>query len=384
MLMNRFLPLTFAFPFICVNLIAAAPPRGPGLADAIARGRAIVGADIAPQVPGFAVAVAVDGKIVWSEGFGYADLAAKIPATPDTRFRIGSASKPLTSVGLALLVERGRIDLDAPVQDYIPDFPEKEGVITTRLLAGHLSGIRNYRGMEMLSDRPFPDLRSGLRIFEDDPLVAPPDTKFSYCSYNWNVIGVVMERAAKEEFLQYMQDCVFKPLGMAHTRPDRAGAVDPLRTRFYEVDPAGKFITAPPVDSSYKWPSGGFLSTAEDLARCGSALLQPGFLKPESLKLLFTSQRTSAGKLTNYGIGWFVGRTMAYHGGDIVGGTSILLLLPSSQTVVAMACNRGPFTVGEDAGHAVLRKSAGRYSSAVLKKDALQIAKIFGPLSVIP
>ena len=126
------------------SFAVATAAEKPALDAAIARAREIVATKLAPAVPGLSVAVGVDGAIVWSEGFGYADLAAKKPVTRDTRFRIGSISKSIAAAGLMLLVERGQLDLDAPVQKYVPDFPvKKEGVITTRLLAGHLAGIRH-------------------------------------------------------------------------------------------------------------------------------------------------------------------------------------------------------------------------------------------------
>ena len=128
---------------------------------------------------------------------------------------------------------------------------------------------------------------------------------------------------------------MFKPLGMTNTRPDLDGADDPQRTHFYETGPNGKFIPAPKVDLSYAWPSGGFLSTSEDLACFGSALLRPGLLNQESRRLLFLTQKTSDGKPTHYGVGWFVGK-IAWHGGDSFGGTSILMLDPSSRVVVAI------------------------------------------------
>jgi serine beta-lactamase-like protein LACTB len=354
---------------------AAELPSQSTQSNAIMQARAIIQTEMASKVPGLSVAVAVDGKIVWSEGFGYADLETKTPVTPATRFRIGSVSKPLTSLGLALLVERGELDMDAPVQKYIPDFPQKDEAITLRMLAGHLSGIRNYRGSEAISNKPFPNLRAGLKIFENDPLLAPPGTKFSYASYNWNVIGVAMEAAAKQDFLSYMETAVFKPLGMTNTRPDLAGVVDPQRTQFYETDAAGKFITAPKVDLSYAWPSGGFLSTSEDLARFGSAFLQPDFLKPESRRLLFISQKTSDGKLTHYGVGWFVGK-VAYHGGDSVGGTAILMLDPASRTVVAILSNRGHLAFGSENGRVKLVKLA---DGLVFNREkiAVQIIKLF-------
>ena len=338
--------LAFALAF-SFSLGAA---ESAALAEAVARSRAIVLEKIAPKVPGVSVAVAVDGRVVWSEGFGFADLAAKKPVTPATRFRIGSVSKSLTSVGLMRLVERGQLDLDAPVQKYLPDFPDKGAVITTRQLGGHLGGIRHYRGNETLSDRPYANVRAGLKIFEHDPLEAPPGTKYIYTTYGWSVTSAVMESAAHEEFLALMEALVIQPLGLTHTRADRKDAPDPDRTLFYQGDAPDKFAVAPPVDSSYKWAGGGYLSTAEDLVRFGSALLQPGFLKAESLTLLFTPQKTSDGKATNYGIGWMIGRDahghrVMLHTGGSVGGTSVLLLHPETKTVIALVCNhsKSPF-----------------------------------------
>jgi serine beta-lactamase-like protein LACTB len=350
-------------------------------AAATTEASSIIQADLASKVPGLTVAVSVDGKLFWSRAFGQADLAKQTPVTPATRFRIGSVSKPLTAAGLALLVERGQLDLDAPIQRYIPDFPQKgDVVITPRLLAGHLSGIRNYRGSEAVSNKPYPSLRSGLKIFEDDPLLSPPGTKFSYSSYNWNVLGVAMETAAKQDFLAFMADNVFKPLGLTNTGPDLAGAADPQRTQFYERDSSDQFIPAPPVDSSYKWPSGGFLSTSEDLVRFGSALLRPGFLKPETRRMLFTSQATLDGKLTHYGVGWFVGQGVLFHEGDAIGGTAVLLLHPVSRTVVAIVCNRGNLVIGGSPDH----PSMTQQPDLNLVATAVKLAKAFAPLPEKP
>src|SRR5438552_16828933 len=99
------------------------------------------------------VAVGVDGKLVWSEGFGYADVARKIPVTAETQLRIGSVSKPITAAAVALLYEQGKLDLDAPVQRYVPSFPAKGVPITTPQLAAHLAATRHYRGDERLLNR---------------------------------------------------------------------------------------------------------------------------------------------------------------------------------------------------------------------------------------
>jgi len=349
------------------------------LPDAVAQARAILRSEAAPFVPGLSVAVAVDGTTVWSEGFGWSDIANKIAVTPATRFRIGSVSKPLTAAGLALLVERNKIELDAPVQTYLPDFPEKGGKITLRLLGGHLSGIRNYRGREAASNLPYPNLRSGLKIFEDDPLETPPATKFSYASYNYNILGAVMEAATQESFLTFMEQNVLGPLGLVHTRPDQAGAVDPDLSRFYETWLNGDFIPSPAVNLSYAWPAGGYLSTAEDLVRFGNAHLRPGFLKLPSLKMLFTSQAASSGKPTHYGLGWFLGRDIVYHGGDSFGGAAILLLRPASRTVVAITANGGMGLLT----NAILRGRVPKEAKQFLFNKAAiahRLAKIFAPL----
>lgn len=308
----------------------------------------------APKVAGLSAAVGREGKVIWAEGFGFADVVSKKPVTTATRFRIGSVSKPITAVGLMLLVEQGKLDLDADIHKYVTDFPDKGAVITTRELAGHLAGIRHYKGAEFLLNKPYPTVRASLRIFEDDPLLSKPGEKYFYSSYGYNLISAVMEPAAKEDFLSYMERAVFAPLKLTNTCADRAGAVMAERTKFYVAKAGGGFNDAPPVDNSYKWASGGFLSTPSDLVRFGEALLQPGFLKQESLTAMFTAQKTTDGKPTTYGIGWEVhhdreGRRVWMHTGGSVGGTSVLMLYPDSGTALAITanCTGAPFDKGD-------------------------------------
>ncbi|HSC45874.1 MAG TPA: serine hydrolase domain-containing protein [Candidatus Acidoferrum sp.] len=299
---------------------------------------------LARGITGVTLAVAVDGQIVYAEGFGYADVEQKVPVWPATKFRIASDSKPLTAAGLMLLVEQGKVDLDAPVQKYVPSFPEKTGKITPRLLAGHLAGIRHYQGDEFQISRHYDSVSEGLKIFANDPLVSPPGKEFHYSSYGFNLLSAVIESASGENFLTYMHDRVFVPLGLRHTTADQPGEIIEQRARPYRRGEDGVLHNAPYVDNSYKWAGGGFLSTAEDLAMFGSALLQPGFLKTDSLRALFTSQKTSDGKETGYGIGWFTGRSQSgqkiyAHDGGAVGGSSRLILYPDAHVVVAMICN---------------------------------------------
>jgi serine beta-lactamase-like protein LACTB len=326
----------------CVSKPAA--PVAPRWAAAAARAHAIACEKLSPNIPGFALAVAVDGRIVWSEAFGYADLEARRAATAATQFRIGSVSKPLTATAIAQLFEIGKLDLDAPVQRYVPTFPEKGAPITTRLVGGHLAGLRHYQGDEFTLNRHFATVTEGLSIFKDDSLLSPPGTRFSYSSYGFNLLGAVVEGASGEEFLAYMSRHVFKPLRMTATAPDKNDSLIPNRTRFYDRRAEGGYSPSPTVDNSYKWGGGGFLSTAEDLVRFGSALLDPGFLKGGTLDLLFTPQHTTAGEATPYGIGWFVakdslGHRYVFHGGGSVGGTTAFGVDRDSRVVFALVTN---------------------------------------------
>jgi len=323
---------------------ATAQEKTASYATAREHARAIAKEWLARGIPGFNVAVAIDGKIIYSEGFGYADLEQRVPAWQITKFRIGSVSKPLTSAALMKLVEQGKIDLDAPIQKYVPTFPDKGALITPRMLAGHLGGIRHYKENEVDNQKHYDSVVAGLERFQNDPLVVPPGTKFSYSSYGYNLLSAAMEAAAGERFLDYEQEQVFTPLGLLNTTADQPTDIIPQRARFYSGGKAVPTHNAMFVDNSYKWAGGGFISTSEDLVHFGSVLFQPGYLKAESLALLFTPQKTKDGKETNYGMGWFIGKSKSgkrifEHSGGSVGGTSDLVLYPDTHLVVAFVCN---------------------------------------------
>src|SRR6201993_1092129 len=154
------------------------------------------------HVPGVSVAVVEDGKYEWAAGFGFADLENNVPAGEHTLFRLGSISKPLTAVGTMELWERGKLDLDAPVQKYCPAFPQKSAPITTREVMGHLGGIRHYKvdsleDAEVGNTKHFDNpIQAGLDFFKDDPLVAQPGSHFHYSTQGYTLVGCVMEGAS--------------------------------------------------------------------------------------------------------------------------------------------------------------------------------------------
>jgi CubicO group peptidase (beta-lactamase class C family) len=295
-------------------------------------------------VPGLTVAVGAGEQIVWSEAFGYANLGDSVPATRWTKFRIGSISMSLTSAGLGLLIERNQLNLEAGIRCYVPSFPEKRYQVTLEHLAGHLGGVRHYRGDEFYSEKHYATVLDGLTIFAGDTLGFEPGTRFSFSTYGWSLLSAAIEAVAGEDFVSFMTLSVLEPLGLTHTVPDDVTEQIEHRAIFYELDDRGRPVEAPFVDNSYKWAGGGFLSTAEDLARYGLALVQPGFLESSTVERLWTSLRTNDGLETGYGLGWAVGtdgsgRRVVSHTGSAVGGRAILLVYPDDGVVVALAAN---------------------------------------------
>ncbi|HET7267330.1 MAG TPA: serine hydrolase domain-containing protein [Oleiagrimonas sp.] len=296
------------------------------------------------NLPGLSVAIGLGDDVVWAQGFGWANLEAQVPVTPLTRFRIGSVSKSLTSVAVGLLYQNGRIDLDAPVQKYVPSFPEKRWPVTTRELMAHTAGIRHYEGDEFLNAKHYDGVIDGLAIFENDPLLFKPGKQYHYSSYGWNLVSAVVQAAAHEKFLDFMRTRIFLPLGMRHTVPDYVKRIVPHRVAFYVHDKQGRIRNAPYVDNSYKWASGGFVSTPSDLVRFGFALLDHDLLKPATRDLLWKPVHLASGKSIGRGLDWVLdtdahGRRTVGHTGGSVGGTTVFVIYPDQRMVVAVTAN---------------------------------------------
>nr|XP_061825322.1 serine beta-lactamase-like protein LACTB, mitochondrial isoform X1 [Nerophis lumbriciformis] len=278
--------------------------------------------------PGLVVGVSVDGVHVWSEGIGYADLENQVQCGPKTKMRIASISKSLTSAAAARLCDEGKLDLDAPVQTYLPEFPEKEFdgqnfTVTPRMILSHLSGIRHYekdankvredkkKAKRLLKPKKedegsgenksdpskeqspqskeaqkkkefdheeyylmdnFENVTQSLKLFKDDPLIFKPGTTFLYSTHAYTLLSAVMEQAADQCFLDVMMN-LFHELGMLDTVPDQNEPIIYHRSRYYHLNRRGRVVNCPYVDNSYKWAGGGFLSTVGDLLRFGNALL---------------------------------------------------------------------------------------------------------------
>jgi len=302
----------------------------------------------ANSVPGISVAVVQDGELVWSEGFGMADLENFVPATSSTLFRLGSISKSITATAILQLSERGKLDLDAEVQKYCPAFPKKEWPITSRELLGHLGGIRHYNpdGKGDIPDdsaKHFSSMEESLKIFAGDPLVAKPGTNFHYSTYGYTVLGCVLEGAASEKYVDYVKENVFEPSGMEETQADNFFAVIPHRTRWYHKDKSGVVQNAGVLDSSYKIPGGGLISSADDMARFEIAIMANKVVKPATREVMWAVQQPTEGKPSHYSLGWFVsekfGLHLVGHDGGQQGTDTAMVMVPDRRDGVVVLAN---------------------------------------------
>ncbi len=359
-----------------------APPQK--WTGAVKRARQIVRATAAEQnLPGVSVAVGAGGDIVWAEGFGWAHLPNRVPVTPGMRFRIGTASKVLTSAAVGLVLERGRLDLDDEIQGYVPDFPKKQWPVTLRQLMGHVAGIRNDAGDEepvsARDDEPL-SVRcertvDGLQRFAERPLLFEPGTEYRYSNYGWILVSAAVEAAAQEPFSTFMRKQIFEPLGMKDTTPDSSTEPSPDRATFYfprfSADPRYGPDEGREVDYSCFAGSAAFVSTPSDLVRFGLAINSGKLLQPATVQLLQASQRLPSGQETGYGLGWDLETAalageqtrLVGHDGELMGGmVASFMMFPEHGIVVAVTSNIGfadTYSVAVKIAQAFVEKGGG-------------------------
>ena len=273
--------------------------------------------------------------------------------TPQTRFRLGTASTVLTSAAVGLLLEQGQLKLEDEIQTHVPEFPRKQGPVTMRQLMGHLAGVRTDSGDEgpLFSERCERPVEA-LPHFADQSLLFDPGTRYRYSSYGWILVSAAVEAAAHESFLTFMRTRIFEPLKMDDTKAESATDAIPNRATPYFPRYGGDPRYGPdvmrPLDYSCYAGASVFLSTPSDMVRFGMAIDAGTLLKPETVQVLQTSQRLPSGEATGYGLGWDL-ETVALagqqtrtvgHDGELLGGmVTSMMTVPERKLVVAVMSN---------------------------------------------
>ncbi|PWK47889.1 serine hydrolase domain-containing protein [Pleionea mediterranea] len=313
--------------------------------------------------PAISAAIAVDGKLVWSGGSGWANLKKKQPVTADTQFRIGSTSKALTSTLLARLVQQNKINLDTSLDHLsLGELNPAWSNITPRQLASHTAGLPHYKGNSewyglykfMALNQRYDEVLDAVKLFNESELLFQPGEEFSYSSLGTVLLSAAIEEAGGQSYQALINQQVLQPLDMTDTQPEPESHQKPKNlAEFYWRADESKPRVRPwrDVDLSHRLAGGGFISTPEDLVKLGLGFIDNEFLNENTRQTFWTPQTLNNGEVNHqrYAIGWRVhkfdmgqgiGEVLnANHGGVSRGSQSWLMVIPEHRMAVAVNIN---------------------------------------------
>nr|MBA3240428.1 beta-lactamase family protein [Acidobacteriota bacterium] len=295
------------------------------------------------HVPGLALVVVRDGKVVKERGYGLASVELGVPATPDTVFEIGSVSKQLTAAAIMLLVEEGKLSLDDRIAKHLPETPEGWSAITVRHLLTHTSGIKNYTGLAgfELTERLKRD--EFIKRIGVHPLAFEPGSAHSYGNTNYNLLGYIIEAASGRTYWEFMRERIFRPLGMSATTDRDPRYVLKNRAAGYEWEDGA--LVGRDYDLTDVFSAGAIVSTVRDLVKWDAALGGERLLKKSSLERIWTPTRLNDGREHPYALGWYVetlrGHRRVRHNGQTAGFAASFARYHEDRLTVIVLCNLG-------------------------------------------
>ena len=274
---------------------------------------------------------------IFSQGYGFADRARKLPNTADTSFRVGSVTKQFTAAAILKLEQEGKLSVTDPIGKHLPEYPAPGKDLTLHQLLTHTSGIPNFTEDPAIMARKAQHYSPAelLALFWNKPLEFPAGTRFHYSNSNYDVLGAIIERVSGKPYATYLADELFVPAGLLRTVVgDAESATD--RAEGYQID-GDKIVLADPVDMSGPYAAGAVRSTASDLARWHRALSGDSILDATSRAKLIKPA------LADYAYGWVVRtvekRSVLWHNGGIDGFTTSYWRLPEADLVVVVWSN---------------------------------------------
>ncbi len=293
-------------------------------------------------IPGVTVAVSIDNQLVWADGFGYSNYELKVKASPAHKFRIGQLTELITALTAAKLQEEGKLRLDKPVAEYLPEMTKKPIDFTIRQLGAHTAGIR-AENVPAGKGNTY-TIESVARSFMDDDLVFEPGSYYLHTELGFDLIGYILEKTSQIDYAKLVRETVLDTLKLDKTTPDSPNRIADSKSSTYDYDFIAQPIVAGPIDLRGKEASAGYLSSVLDLVKIGNVILYPGFLKQETIQTLTTPYVVKEGQASLYGFGLIVSKDTKdriFYGqrGSVPGGSATLLIYPDVKMVIAMTAN---------------------------------------------
>lgn len=315
------------------------------------------------KTPGVALAVIRDGKVIRTQGYGFANLELQVPVRPETIFQSGSLGKQFTATAAMILVEEGEISLDDKITKYFPDAPATWNGITIRRLLTHTSGIKNYTDNDLnyRADYTEEDL---LKKAESLPLDFAPGDKWNYSNTGYLLLGILIHRVTGQFYGDFLQDRIFKPLGMTTTRIISESDIVPNRAAGYRLV-KHEIKNQEYVSASLNTTADGSLYiTVLDFAKWDAALYTEKLLKKASLQQMWTPVKLNNGTAYPYGFGWFLndirGHRIIEHTGSWQGFTGAIARYVNDRLTVVALTNCASGGVSE-----IVHQVAGTYIPAL-------------------
>lgn len=273
------------------------------------------------NIPGAAVAVIKNGKVVKMKGYGLASVEFDVPVNTETVFEIGSVSKQMTAAAIMLLVEDGKVKLDAPISAYLPNTPDSWRDVTVRHLLTHSSGIKSYTSLTGFELSRRVKIDGFIQQLAPHPLEFTPGASTIYSNSGYNLLAYIIETQSGKPYMQFMRERIFTPLGMTKTADRDPQFIIKNRATGYEwnIDR----LTGRDGSLTDLMGAGSIVSTISDMVKWDAALNGKAFLKPESRREWWTQFTLSNGKPSIYGFGWRIsdvrGHRMIGHTGQTAG-----------------------------------------------------------------
>jgi Beta-lactamase class C and other penicillin binding proteins len=327
----------------------------------------------AQKIPGLSLVVIKEGKIVRAKGYGLARVEEPaVPATDRTVFGIASVTKQFTAVAVLMLVEDGKLSLDDTIGKHLDGLPESWRGVTVRQLLNHTSGIPSYTALPDYGQDPARDYTQREligRVF-DKPMDFAPGTDWAYNNTGYYLLGMLIEKVTGKSYGAFLEERIFRPLGMADTRMDDRGAKIPRRAVGYTLE-AEKVRPADLLSPTQPFAAGALLSTAQDLAKWDAALYTDKLLPKAAREAMWTPTKLKDGTERSYGFGWVVDtyrtRRRVHHSGGINGFSSYLTRFPDDRVTVIVLTNQDAADPGQ-----IAHEVAAEYIPA-LKENAPKV-----------
>lgn len=281
------------------------------------------------KIPGLSVAVVKDGEVLLAKGYGLADVELEARATAATVYEIGSITKQFTATAVMMLVEEGKLGLDDPITKYLDDLPEAWGGVTVRHLLNHTSGIKSYTSVGDFQKLARTDYKPDeiLAMVRDVKVEFAPGEKWAYNNTGYYLLGLIIEKAGGKDYDDFLEERIFKPLGMERTRPNNPRMIIKGRASGYG-QVLGILGNRDPITPSSSFSAGCLVSTVGDMAKWDRALREGKLLTSSSFEQMYAPTKLNDGETHPYGFGWAVGSYRGHkvlsHGGGTAGFTTTI------------------------------------------------------------